>query len=50
LRAPAEHDQVVDEHGAHVFLAPHAASCLDDKLLDAYIDGQQVRFADSAQR
>lgn len=47
---PAEDDQVVDEHGAHVFLEPHAASYLDDKLLDAEIDGQQVRFAVSAQR
>jgi iron-sulfur cluster assembly protein len=50
VEGPAEDDQLVDEHGAHVLLAPHAASYLDDKLLDAYIDGQQVRFADSAQR
>jgi iron-sulfur cluster assembly protein len=47
---PAEDDQVVDEHGAHVFLEPHAASYRDDKLLDAEIDGQQVRFAVSDQR
>jgi iron-sulfur cluster assembly protein len=47
---PAEDDQVVDEHGVHVFLEAHAASYLDDKLLDAYIDGQQVRFAVSDQR
>jgi Fe-S cluster assembly iron-binding protein IscA len=45
-----EDDQVVDEHGAHVFLEPHAASYLDDKLLDADIDGHQVRFAVSTQR
>ncbi len=47
---PAEDDQIVDERGAHVFLEPHAASYLDDKLLDAPIDGQQVRFAVSDQR
>jgi iron-sulfur cluster assembly protein len=47
---PAEDDQVVEEHGAHVFLEPRAASYLDDKLLDANIDGQQVRFAVSDQR
>lgn len=47
---PAEEDQVVEEHGAHVFLEPHVASYLDDKLLDAFVDGQQVRFAVSDQR
>jgi iron-sulfur cluster assembly protein len=47
---PAEEDQVVDEHGAHVFLEARAASYLDDKLLDAYIEGQQVRFAVTDQR
>jgi len=47
---PAEDDQVVEEHGAHVFLEPHAASYLDDKLLDASIDDQQVRFAVTDQR
>jgi iron-sulfur cluster assembly protein len=50
VEGPAEDDQVVDEHGAHVILEPHAASYLDDKLLDADIDGQQVRFAVSTQR
>jgi Fe-S cluster assembly iron-binding protein IscA len=47
---PAEDDQVVDDHGAHVFLESHAASYLDDKLLDAYVDGEQVRFAVSERR
>jgi iron-sulfur cluster assembly protein len=50
VEGPAEDDQVVEQHGAHVFLEPHAASYLDDKLLDADIDGQQVRFAVSDQR
>jgi iron-sulfur cluster assembly protein len=45
----AEDGQVVDKHGAYVFLEPHAASYLDDKLLDADIDGHQVRFAVSTQ-
>jgi iron-sulfur cluster assembly protein len=47
---PAEDDQVIEEHGAHVFLEARAASYLDDKLLDANIDGQQVRFAVGDQR
>ena len=46
---PAEDDEVIDEHGAHVYLESRAASYLDDKLLDAQIDGQQVRFAVSTQ-
>jgi Fe-S cluster assembly iron-binding protein IscA len=37
---PAEDDQVVDESGARVFLAPQAAMLLDDKALDAATDGQ----------
>jgi iron-sulfur cluster assembly protein len=41
---PAEDDAVVEEHGAQVFLAPHAVSYLDDKLLDASIEGSQARF------
>jgi Fe-S cluster assembly iron-binding protein IscA len=46
----AEDDHVVDEHGAHVFLEQHAASYLDDKLLDTDIDGHQVRFVVGTQR
>ena len=41
---PAEDDEVVEEHGAHVFLDPEAASYLDDKVLDARVEGQQVGF------
>ena len=37
---PAEDDQVVDESGARVFLAPQAAMLLDDKALDAASDGE----------
>ena len=35
---PAEDDRIVDDAGAHVFLAPHAAALLDDKTLDAATD------------
>ena len=42
---PAEDDEVVEEHGAHVFLNPEAASYLDDKVLDARVEGDQVGFA-----
>ena len=37
---PAEDDQVVDEAGARVFLAPRAATMLDNKALDAATDGE----------
>ena len=37
---PAEDDQVVDEAGARVFLAPHAATLLDGKALDAATDDE----------
>jgi iron-sulfur cluster assembly protein len=42
---PAEDDEVVEEHGAHVFLDPEAASYLEDKVLDARLEGDQVGFA-----
>jgi iron-sulfur cluster assembly protein len=42
---PAEEDQVVEESGAQVFLEPQAAEALDDKVLDAEIEGGEVRFA-----
>jgi iron-sulfur cluster assembly protein len=41
---PAEDDEVVEEHGAHVFLDPEAASYLEDKVLDARVEGHQVGF------
>lgn len=42
---PAEDDAVLTENGARVFLEPTAAGLLDDKTLDAGIDGQgQVTF------
>lgn len=41
---PAEDDDVVEESGARVFLEPVAASLLDDKLLDASLDGDTIAF------
>lgn len=37
---PAENDEVVEAEGARVFLEPHAAAYLEDKVLDAEFDEQ----------
>jgi Fe-S cluster assembly iron-binding protein IscA len=43
---PQEGDQVVDAHGARLFLDHEAAELLDDKALDAAVDAQGgVQFA-----
>lgn len=34
---PLEHDTVVEQDGARVYLGEHAAQALDDKLLDAHV-------------
>jgi Fe-S cluster assembly iron-binding protein IscA len=41
---PAEDDEVIEEQGARVFLEPDAASLLDDKVLDASVEHNQVAF------
>jgi len=41
---PGEDDEVIDEQGARVFLEPEAASMLDDKILDASVEQNQVEF------
>lgn len=46
---PAETDQVVGEAGAQVFVEADAVPLLDDKLLDAQIDGSHVGFMLSEQ-
>jgi iron-sulfur cluster assembly protein len=46
---PAEDDEVIDEGGAHVFLESRAAEALDEKLLDALVEGGRVRFTVSEQ-
>jgi Fe-S cluster assembly iron-binding protein IscA len=43
--APEPHDDVVDAEGARLFLAPGAADALDGKVLDADVEGDEVRFA-----
>ncbi|MFL5923736.1 MAG: iron-sulfur cluster biosynthesis family protein [Gaiellaceae bacterium] len=44
VQLPAEDDEVVEEQGARVFLEPEAASLLDDKVLDASLEQNQVAF------
>ena len=46
---PAENDQVVSESGARVFVEAEAVPLLDDKLLDAQIEGTRVGFMLSEQ-
>ena len=41
---PAEDDEVIEEQGARVFVQADAASLLDDKVLDASVDQNQVAF------
>lgn len=41
---PAESDRVLDEAGARVFLEDAVVEMLDDKLLDAQIEGTRVGF------
>lgn len=38
--APAADDQVIESDGARVYLEPQAATYLEDKVLDAQVDGQ----------
>jgi iron-sulfur cluster assembly protein len=42
--SPAETDQVVSEAGARVFVEADAVPLLDDKQLDAEIEGTRVGF------
>jgi Fe-S cluster assembly iron-binding protein IscA len=42
---PDEGDQVIEESGARVFVEPEAALYLEDKVLDATIAGDRVRFS-----
>lgn len=46
---PDVDDTVVEAGGAQVFLAPEAADALEDKVLDADLEGGGVRFAITAQ-
>ncbi len=38
--------QIIDSAGAHIYLEPQAAAYLEDKVLDAEIDGEgQAHFS-----
>ena len=37
-------DEVVEQEGAHVFLEPVVAQALSDKVLDAAVEGEGIRF------
>src|ERR687892_538944 len=41
---PDAMDEVVEQEGAHVFLEPVVAQALSDKVLDASVEGDGVRF------
>jgi iron-sulfur cluster assembly protein len=46
LAAEAEpNDETVEKGGAHIYLEEVVVPALDDKVLDADIEGDQVRFA-----
>lgn len=48
---PDESDQVLEAAGARVFVAPQAVIFLDDKVLDAQVDGAgNARFSLGVQR
>lgn len=48
---PGENDQILEAAGALVFVEPQAAGFLDDKVLDAQVDGQgSPRFSLAVQK
>jgi iron-sulfur cluster assembly protein len=42
---PGDHDEVIEDSGARVFVEDAVIGFLDDKLLDVDREGDQVRFA-----
>jgi iron-sulfur cluster assembly protein len=42
---PEENDQTVENDGATVYVEGQVAEVLDDKVLDAAVEGDQVRFS-----
>jgi iron-sulfur cluster assembly protein len=42
--APVAGDEVVENSAVPVFLAPEVADLLDDKVLDAHVEGESVAF------
>jgi iron-sulfur cluster assembly protein len=41
---PAGSDQIVEERGAQVFVDKELAPVLDDKILDATVESERVKF------
>jgi Fe-S cluster assembly iron-binding protein IscA len=41
---PEAGDEIVDDASVPVFLAPDVADLLDDKVLDAHVEGDQIAF------
>jgi Fe-S cluster assembly iron-binding protein IscA len=41
---PQENDAIVEHNGAQVFVGEEVTEILDDKVLDAQSDGQQIAF------
>jgi iron-sulfur cluster assembly protein len=41
---PEIEDEVVEEAGARVYLAPRIAELVSDKALDASVEGQEITF------
>jgi iron-sulfur cluster assembly protein len=41
---PAEQDEVIDEGGARVFVAPKVAPILEDKVLDVQVGDGNLQF------
>jgi Fe-S cluster assembly iron-binding protein IscA len=44
VEQPDPEDEKIDEDGATVYLEPHVAGFLDDKVLDAQVDEGRVTF------
>ena len=42
---PGPSDQIIDAEGATIYLERNAADFLDDKQLDADVQGDQIRFS-----
>ena len=44
VESPAPNDQVIEDQGTRVFLEQLASDYLEDKVLDAEVEGEQIRF------
>jgi Fe-S cluster assembly iron-binding protein IscA len=44
VEEPEPDDEKLDDGGATVYLEPHVAGFLDDKVLDAQVVGDQIAF------